>query len=260
MKNKPVISKSETIEDMVFEGRNRSYGAYELNRKHRKYLVFAFFISLMGVSTAIAVPFIKAFNGAGSNTHLTRDVSIEIIDVPKDADALPPPPPPPLPPVKILNQAVFAIPEIVEEAPEVDFMSVGQLIDNTINKPIDIIPVPVDNHTPEIEEPETEPILFPEEPATFMDGGLNEFSNWVQKNVVYPSMAVENQAFGKVLIEFCVNARGEVVNVTVLRSADPYLDNEAIRVISSSPKWTAPKQGGRPVKQRFVIPVIFRLQ
>jgi protein TonB len=260
MKNQPVISKSETLEDIVFEGRNKSYGAYELNRKHRKYLIFAFFISLMGVSTAIAVPFIKAFNGVGSNTHLTRDVSIDIYDVPKDIDAPPPPPPPPILP-EMGKRLVYRTPVVVEE-PVIDeqLASVESFKATQINAPVDIPIQPVKDESTGIVEPETEPILFPEEPATFMDGGLNEFSNWVQENVVYPSMAVENQAFGKVLIEFCVNARGEVVNVTVLRSADPYLDNEAIRVISSSPKWTAPKQGGRPVKQRFVIPVIFRLQ
>ncbi len=63
MKTKTNLPDARTLDDIVFENRNKAYGAYALNKKHRKYLFIAFFISLTGVSTVIAVPFLKALNG-----------------------------------------------------------------------------------------------------------------------------------------------------------------------------------------------------
>jgi protein TonB len=108
---------------------------------------------------------------------------------------------------------------------------------------------------------EDEPaFVFVEEQATFQGGDLNSFRDWVQKNLVYPPVAVENGIFGRVTVQFAVNSRGEVVDVKILRGVDPSLDKETIRVIMSSPKWGSAKQGGRAVKQQFVMPVIFQLQ
>jgi protein TonB len=258
MKKQPVISKPETFEDIVFEDRNKSYGAYELNKKHRKYLIFAFFISLFGVSSAIAVPFIKAFAGERSDIILKTDVTA-VLEPIRPIDE-PSAPMPPAPPPSIIEQTVFAVPNIVEEAPpDAEMPSVGELMDIAVNDPIpDIIAVQADPNS-DIIVPESEPVLFPTEPATFMNGDLEEFRNWVQENVVYPTIAIDNRVFGKVVIEFCVNANGKVVDIKVLRGVDNSLDNEAVRVISSSPLWGAPKQGGRPVKQKFVIPVIFKM-
>jgi protein TonB len=107
---------------------------------------------------------------------------------------------------------------------------------------------------------EDEPaFVFVEEQATFQGGTLDTFRDWVQKNLVYPPVAVENGIFGRVTVQFAVNSRGEVVDVKILRGVDPSLDKETIRVIMSSPKWGAAKQGGRAVKQQFVMPVIFQL-
>jgi periplasmic protein TonB len=261
MKNQPVFSESQTLEDIVFEGRNRSYGAYDLNRKHRKYLIVAFFISLLGVSTAIAVPFLKAFNVSGINTLLAHDVVAKFSDVPDDAVPQPPPPPPPPPPIlEIEKQLVYKTPVVVEEPVNGDqFMPVETMKGILINAPADIPseqikeePVGIDDHT-------EEPVLFPEEKALFMGGDLNTFSKWVLENIKYPPIAEENGIFGRVIIEFCVNSSGEVVDIKFLRNLDPAIDEEAMRVISSSPLWTPARQGGRPVKQRFTIPVVFKI-
>ena len=63
MKTKTNLPDSRTLDDIVFENRNKAYGAYALNKKHRKYLIIAFLISLTGVGTAVAVPFLNALNG-----------------------------------------------------------------------------------------------------------------------------------------------------------------------------------------------------
>lgn len=102
--------------------------------------------------------------------------------------------------------------------------------------------------------------LVVEEPATFQRGDLSNFNTWVMQHVQYPQIAIEKGIWGKVYVQFVVNETGKVDEVKVLRSVDPSLDAEAVRVISSSPLWTPPRQGGKKVKQLFTLPVIFKLQ
>ncbi len=103
------------------------------------------------------------------------------------------------------------------------------------------------------------PLTNPQEYASFMDGGILEFARWVQQNVVYPQIAIDNQIQGKVIVSFCVNKRGEVVDIKLVRGIDKSVDQETMRVIATSPLWRAARQGGTPVKQLFVIPVTFVL-
>ncbi len=99
-----------------------------------------------------------------------------------------------------------------------------------------------------------------DEQAAFDGGTLEKFRDWVQKKLVYPDEAVKKGIIGKVILQFDVSAMGNVKNVKVLRSVDPLLDNEAMRVIMSSPAWKPAYYEGKPVTQRFVIPLIFQLQ
>lgn len=110
------------------------------------------------------------------------------------------------------------------------------------------------------ENQEGEPaFVFVEQQAAFQGGGLDNFKEWVQKNLVYPAVAKENGIFGSVTLQFAVNSQGKACDVKVLRGVDPSLDQEAIRVITSSPDWVPAKQSGRNVKQQFVMQVIFQL-
>ena len=85
------------------------------------------------------------------------------------------------------------------------------------------------------------------------------FRNWVQERVKYPAIAQENGIQGKVIISFVVNTDGSVSNIEVLRTPDRTLSDEAVRIIKSSPKWTAAKQRNKSVRQKFVIPIDFRI-
>jgi len=258
MKNQPVFSSSGTFEDMIFENRNKAYGAYELNRKCTKYLILALFISLLGISSAVAVPFIKAFKDRANPTQIGRGITFYINPVDNENKVIPPPLP--APPASTLSQASYVPPVVVEEAPtDEGLIPISEWVDIIRNEPPPDIIEFVKDSSEVIAEPEPEPILFPEEPASFRNGGLNEFRTWVQENVVYPQFALDHRIFGKVVVEFCVNSKGEVVDARILRGVDSSLDNEATRVISASPLWKAPKQGGRSVKQLFVIPVVFKM-
>jgi len=260
MKNRSLISKSETFEDIVFEGRNKSYGAYELNKKHRKYLIFAFLIALFGVSTAVAVPFLNSFKNHIHGITLDGEVSVELIPVKPNTGRVPPPPPPPILP-EIEQRATYTIPVVVEDpVNDVPFATNDDLKANMQNVPVDMPFEPVKEVPTGIEEPVEVEVLFPQENASFMGGDVNEFRKWVVENITYPVTAVEVGIFGKVIVEFCINSKGEVVDIKILRKLDPLVDEETLRVISSSPVWTPAKQGGRPVKQRFIIPVVFKME
>jgi protein TonB len=258
MKTKPILSISATFEDIIFENRNKAYGAFFLQKKFNKYLLIAFLISLTGVSATLAVPFLKALRNpvSGFLPGYTIRAELEKIDPLPE----PPAPPPPPVPIKAMKAATYAPPEIVEEAPEeLEMEIMGNLLDKTINPPI-VEEIPIATVTPGIiDEPTEEPYINPQEHASFRNGDLNEFRKWIQTKIVYPDEAIEMGIFGLVIVEFCVNVQGQIADIRIVRGADPVLDEETIRVISSSPHWKAARQGGKPVKQQFVIPVTFRL-
>ena len=94
----------------------------------------------------------------------------------------------------------------------------------------------------------------------FNGGGAGEFSKWVNENLVYPKAAFDAGIQGSVTLQFTVGKDGRVGDVTVLRGADPGLDAEAVRVVSSSPAWTPGYVKGEPVKVTYTFPVMFRLR
>lgn len=110
----------------------------------------------------------------------------------------------------------------------------------------------------EVVEKEEPVFVIVEETATFQGGDLQSFVKWVQANIKYPKEMAETTVIGKILVQFTVDQKGKVVDIKILRGLDPLLDNEVIRVLNSSPKWTPAKQGGRAVKQTFTIPIVFK--
>jgi TonB family protein len=103
--------------------------------------------------------------------------------------------------------------------------------------------------------------VFVEQQAEFQGGNINDFRDWVQKNVVYPEEAVINGEFGRVTLQFVVGSNGQVQRVKLLRTCgSKALDDEALRTVCKSPVWVPARQEGKAVCQQFVIPVIFMLQ
>ncbi|MCK9627891.1 MAG: energy transducer TonB [Bacteroidales bacterium] len=111
----------------------------------------------------------------------------------------------------------------------------------------------------EVEEEEI-PFQIVEEKPKFQGGDENTFTKWVFERLIYPEMAKENGVQGRVILQFLVNTDGSVSDVKVVRGVDPSLDKEAARVVASSPKWTPGRQRNKPVKVRYIFPVIFQLR
>ncbi|HNV81799.1 MAG: TonB family protein [Tenuifilaceae bacterium] len=107
---------------------------------------------------------------------------------------------------------------------------------------------------------EKEIFIVVEEMPVFEGGDINAFRNYIAKSIKYPESAAENGIQGKVIVSFIVEADGKVTNVKVVRGIDPALDQEAVRVIESSPKWQPGKQRGKPVRVNLTFPVVFKLE
>jgi len=101
--------------------------------------------------------------------------------------------------------------------------------------------------------------MIVEKMPTFQGGDVQKFSEWVANNVQYPAIAKENGIQGKVYLGFVVEKDGTISKVQILRSVDASLDNEAIRVVKTSPPWTPGEQRGEPQRVRFSITVLFDL-
>jgi TonB family protein len=109
-------------------------------------------------------------------------------------------------------------------------------------------------------EYEGEIFVIVEDMPLFEGGKSEKFREYIAQNLKYPEEAVENGLDGTVYISFIVETDGVVSNVKVIRGVAPVLDNEAIRVVESSPKWTPGKQRGEKVRTTFTFPIIFKLQ
>ena len=104
------------------------------------------------------------------------------------------------------------------------------------------------------------PFAIVEQKPTFQNGDANQFTKWVFSRIVYPEIAKENGVQGRVTLQFTIDTDGSVKNVKVLRGVDSSLDKEAVRVVSSSPKWTPGKQRNKAVRVKYTFPVVFQLR
>ena len=260
MDNELLKNQAVTLEEIVFEKRNKEYGAYVLRKKFRKFLLLAFLISLFSVGGAILVPFIQALNNRGKNVILVKNTVVSMENIKTKDDIPPPPPPPPPPPVAAEQQVKYIAPVVVDSVKvEVELATVSEATATVTNEPVpEKIEVVKEAETAIVEE---EPaFIIVEEQASFQGGDVNSFREWVLKNIKYPVVAAENAIQGKVYVQYAVNSKGEVCDVKVVRGVDPSLDAEAVRVILSSPKWEPAKQRGTKVKQQFTIPITFILK
>ena len=112
----------------------------------------------------------------------------------------------------------------------------------------------------EATEEEEIPFILVEQKPGFGGAGAEEFGKWVSSQIVYPEAAKTSGKEGRVLLKFKVDKDGSIKNVRVIKSVDPALDAEAVRVVSSAPAWAPGMQNGEPVAVSYVFPVVYKLQ
>ena len=145
--------------------------------------------------------------------------------------------------------------EIVDDKAEIDETTTIINEDNAAPVEVKYVPVQVVE-----EEPEEQTIFEVVENMPDFPGGQAALMQYLAKNIKYPTIAQENGTQGRVIVQFVVNRDGSIVDAKVVRSVDPYLDKEALRVINTMPKWKPGMQRGKPVRVKFTVPVMFRLQ
>ena len=175
------------------------------------------------------------------------DLEEEIIPITRQQDVKPPPPPPPPKVADVLN--------IVEDDVEIEDELIIEDAESDQNMEIEIV-----EFEEEEEVAEEEVFFIVEDMPSFQGKGQEGFREWIAKNLRYPEIAAENGISGKVYVQFAVNSKGQVVDAVVVRGVDPALDKEAVRVVTSSPKWSPGRQRGKAVKVQFTFPINFVLQ
>ena len=208
----------------------------------------------IGCIAALAlVYFGLEYSSAKTNTALLEEVGImaemeEMIPITFDT----PPPPPEMPKIPVLSDQI----DIVDDDIEIEEIVINLEDHKDLGvEIIDYIPVEEEEVTEE-----TLPFVMVEQKPKFNGGDANEFSKWVNSRLQYPQICIENGRQGRVTLSFTIKADGSLSDVKVLRGVDPALDQEAVRVVKSSPKWTPGKQRDRAVAVSYTFPVIFQLR
>lgn len=183
----------------------------------------------------------------------TVDDELEI-EAPQTEQVKPPPPPPPPPEIQVVEDD-----KILEDEPEIKTVEIEK--DEIIEVP-DVI----------VKEVVVEQEIFTivEDMPKFKgcehlkgNDATNctnqEIQKFIAKNIVYPPMALENDIEGKVFIRFVVDAKGDVTDVSIAKGADSLLDNAALKLVKTMPKFTPGKQRGKAVPVQYIIPINFKI-
>ena len=286
---KDVDLSSKEWTDIVFEGKNKEFGAYTMRQNSPKRHTLAVII-VLGVLAVLLVFLILMVTGvfktaeedANAQGQMTNadiaqnedeeDEEEDDIIIPDEEDEIIEP--------EIIEEEVTATQELtsldlkVEVDEEHEMKDPDEILDNTevlgtqnqigaedLNKVAAIAEVvdkkPEDK--PEERKEEIATIATVEQKPSF-PGGEAAMYKWLGEQIVYPAQASEEGASGKVTVAFIIEKDGSVSNVQVVRGKHPALDAEAVRVVKKMPKWTPGRNNGVPVRVAYNLPVTFKLQ
>lgn len=260
-------SVSSTVRnEVVFEKRNKNYGAYALRKNYDKTIV----LILVGVLVSFGATF-AAYNLSKSNPESEVKVPKSEVDTltvntpPIDKDLPPVAPEPTKPSVieTIKNLPMLVVDEIVDEiAPTQDQMQrTNAGSENNSGDGNDtFFPPEIGGEAP-IETTENimdEPEIFVQEEAEYL-GGYANMMKFIQERLIYPPAEIEMGTQGRVMLKFVVEKNGEISNVSILQSLSPDCDKAAIKVVRSMPNWKPGRNNGKVVRQWCTLPINFTL-
>ncbi len=263
--------------DMIFEGKNKEYGAYALRMSSSKRHISAFLASIVFVGIVASVPsFLKAVKPANQNlggvTSVTEFTDLQKPEIPEEnvvRNEIAPPPPP----VKATIQ--FTPPVITEDskvAEDKEMKANEELLEkkglqisfttneegSTDKNAVDPEQLRENNVIVENKEPEKPFVTVQQMPL--YPGGDIELMRFINSNIKYPAPAAESGIEGRVVLRFVVAKDGSVSDVQVVKTLDPLCDKEAMRVVKSMQRWIPGMQNGRPVPVYYTLPILFKLQ
>jgi protein TonB len=253
------LLKNQWLE-IVFEGRNKTYGAYDLRKSVTKNTVKSFLIGTFVFGLLVSIPTIMRMIPEGNDDVILNEklttVKLPPKEKPKDPNLPPPPPPAPkVDQVKFVKPVVAKADEVTEE-----IVVIKEIKDKTIGKEAiegnpdaELTVEPVGTGTAAVvEEDNTVYNTAGIEVKPEYPGGIEKFYNFVQKNYQMPD---EEGLKGKVYVTFVVEKDGSLTDIKVLRDIGYGTGKEAIRVLKSTPKWNPGEQNGKKVRCTYSLPI-----
>ncbi len=254
--------------EMVFEHRNREYGAYAIRKSYNTWLLIIMLCVIGGIGAAYGVyKIIQAIPEEVVPPPPVDDSTFAVAAPPVEEEEVPPPPPEPEIP-EMQKTIQFLPPVVTDDANVEDPVTVDETEQTTVSTTTndgggdfgDVVPT---NPNPVID---VKPVN--DEPATIVDekaefpGGMAALRKFLGDNLSYPQVAVEEEIEGKVYLRFVVDKNGEISRVSVTRGIPdcPECDKEAVRVVKKMPKWAPGKNGGKAVDSYYNLPITFKLQ
>ena len=266
--------------DIVFQGRNKVYGAYQLRRGTGKRNIWAMvFVAAVAAVTYLGLAAYNSYQAA-QKAKFEAEMEASLIETKKEAKVEKKTETPKVEQVqkveKVKSSIAFTPPVIKKDSevkPEEEMKTQDELKETktaigafdvkgndesggTVLKAVEDIATP----EPPKQEAEQNKVFDVVEQQPQYPGGMGALNQWLGSNIKYPVMAAENGIEGRVVVQFVVERDGSVSGVHVVRGVDPSLDKEATRVVSAMPKWIPGKQNGSAVRVKYTVPVTFRLQ
>lgn len=267
--------------DIVFDGKNKEYGAYQLRatsvKRHTKALL-SVVIVLALILTAIILVMTGVFKSADEDINAKNEQEEVIMapeDIPEEEEQMDIPE---QKPEEVQAEDEVAATQAVTEVKIVETVDKDrevkdqeQVLENTAQLGADdhkgVEDVNRDRVVKEVveEKPVEKPkeegplsVAMVEQKPSF-PGGESAMYKWLQDNIIYPAAASEEGVQGKVTVQFIVEKDGSITHVQVVRGKHPALDAEAARVIRKMPRWTPGRNNGQPVRVTYHLPVQFKL-
>lgn len=263
------------MNEIVFENRNKAYGAYVLRHDYERTMTRAMASGMLLFVCFISSPYlIHYLRGPGID-----DTEIFTVDTPinlehfKKEIPLPQRTPPKQQPQPIKRQIAFIAPtvrpddEIVEanDPPEVETLQSNQIGTTTVENAIEGIdqglledPNGSPDNSATIEEPTVYNAYAVEQQPEFPDG-MAALYKYLRDHLHFPQTAIDNGISGTVYISFIISKDGIIQHATVLRGVGGGLDQEALRVVNQMPAWKPGKHNGKAVAVNFILPIKFQL-
>lgn len=265
--------------EMVFEGRNKEYGAYRLRKnagKRNLYSLITIFIAALAIWGGISL--VKFVESRTKSVAQTSVAELSALNQPKKKAEVKQQKKVKLEqPEKVVERVKssvkFTAPVIKKDdevKPEDELKTQDELMstktaigaldvkgNDDANGEVLKIKEAVAQPEP---KPEVEKVFDVVEQMPSFPGGPSALMEWLSNNVKYPVVAQENGVQGRVVVSFVVERDGSITDVKVVRGVDPSLDKEASRVVRAMPRWIPGKQNGSAVRVKYNVPVAFRLQ
>ncbi|MBP3827563.1 MAG: energy transducer TonB [Prevotella sp.] len=264
--------------DLVFEGRNQDYGAYQLRKGTSKRNIWS--IIIVALAAALLFLGLTVHRMAEPNRTVMNMQAVEVANIKKDKKdvKVEKKDPVKVEPERIIEKVKssvkFTAPVIrkdnlVKDEDEIKLdeiekstKAIGALtVDGNDELGGEVLRIKEEIAPPEPPKHVEDNKIFEvvEQNPTF-PGGTAALMSWLSQNIKYPVIAAENGVKGRVIVQFVVEKDGSITDVVVVKSVDPSLDKEATRVIKNMPHWIPGRQNGSPVRVRFTVPVTFTLQ